>query len=688
MNGDGATSHQYASAATWSPALPVEPLATALSTARCSICGAQGLACILTHLDRAGIAKANLLMGVAGTDQITVLRRCFSGTLPMDGSPVPERRSAMTHDSSETRDMSLDDPYESIGYRLRERERFLRTLIANLPGIVYRCRTDQEWTTEFVSAEVRLVGYSPQDFVGARNVSWDVIMHPQDRERVRATVRHLVNTDPPFATTTHVVSYRLVTAAGEQKHVRDSFRFVHNDCGSPVAIEGVITDITELTEANERLRHSEGRYRLLAENINDLVCLHDPTGTLMYLSPSAELVLGFTPEELIGASPCELIHPDDLSRLRDEVQARLVRGDTALIGEYRVRRKSGEHIWIETMIQPVSVDQGDLVQLISCSRNITTRKNAELERAIKEDERSAALAREQAARYEADRAREAVERGLAEAEVARLEAVQANRAKDEFLQMLSHELRTPLTTIKTAVSVLLHNGVSEEERRQFLETIGTECDRQTDLVINLLDASRLDEGSLDLKYEPVTLEPVLRSCERIEGSAARLRDQELVIDVGAGVPPVRGDAKALRRVFCTMIENAVKYTSPGGRIAVAAECAFDEEVAIHISDNGRGIQAADLPHIFEKFYRGAKSTDPATDGTLDDAAGRAGTPGVGLGLYLAHRLIRAQDGRIVVESAVGQGSRFSVYLKVWNDNVHQANEIDSYAVSQHGVRHD
>jgi PAS domain S-box-containing protein len=603
----------------------------------------------------------------------------------MDRKPSPGGHSIMTHDSSDAREMPLDDPYESIGYRLRERERFLRTLIANLPGIVYRCRTDEEWTTEFVSAEVRLVGYSPQDFVGARHVSWDVIMHPDDRERVRATVRHLVNTNPRFATTTHVVSYRLVTATGEEKHVRDSFRFVHDDEGSAIAIEGVITDITELALTNERVRDSEGRYRLLAENINDLVCLHDPTGTLLYLSPSVERLLGFRPEDLIGTSPCELIHPDDLPRLRDEAHAYLVRGDTSLVAEYRVRRKSGKEIWVKTTVRRVLVEQSGAVRLISCSRDITARKKAQLERAIKEQQRAAAFAGERAARQDAERAREAVERALAAAELARLEAVQANRAKDEFLQMLSHEFRTPLTTIKTAVGVLRHNGDCQEEREQFLEIIATECDRQIDLVMNLLDASRLGEGSFDLKPEPVTLTPVLRSCERSQGSAARLQAQELVSEIDADLPPVRGDANALKRVFSTMIENAVKYSPPGGRTTVTAELA-PQEVAIHITDNGRGIRPADLPHIFEKFYRGTNPSDPDTDATSDDTAGPAKPPGVGLGLYLADRLIQALDGRIVVESTMGQGSRFSVYLKVWDD--HQLDDGDGYGFREHGLRHD
>jgi two-component system phosphate regulon sensor histidine kinase PhoR len=206
------------------------------------------------------------------------------------------------------------------------------------------------------------------------------------------------------------------------------------------------------------------------------------------------------------------------------------------------------------------------------------------------------------------------------------------------------------------------------------------------MVINLLDVSRLEEGSVDLKYEPVVIEDVLRSCDRIGRSAAQLRGQELVIQSGSAVAPVRGDAKALRRVFCTMIENAVKYTRPGGRIVVTAGPAADQQVVIHICDNGRGIHAADLPHIFEKFYRGTQ-LEADGDPTGDEGTERSETPGVGLGLYLASQLVRALDGRIAVESTVGSGSRFSVYLNEWNDALHRIGDDAEYGFDERDVRH-
>jgi len=181
------------------------------------------------------------------------------------------------------------------------------------------------------------------------------------------------------------------------------------------------------------------------------------------------------------------------------------------------------------------------------------------------------------------------------------------------------------------------------------------------------------------------------------------------------LPPIAGDEKAMRRAFCAVIENAIKYTPEGGMITVtarhvahhgikndnaetdkkiAAELFGDlpkqmdfstdeqpagEEIAVIVCDTGRGILPEDIPKLFQKFYRGAKPhADASTDGTPDDAAGKAETPGVGLGLYLAKRLITALDGRITVNSEVGRGSCFTIFLPVWDEKLHEKDALDEY----------
>ncbi len=588
--------------------------------------------------------------------------------------------------------------WAEVEYRLRERERFLRTLIGNLPGVVYRCRVDANFTSEFLSDGCReLTGYTAEEMTQKRAAMWSEIIHTQDRERIRAEIRRLMNDNAALGTPTLQTSYRITTRANSVKHVRDRFRFIHNSLGEIIALEGFIVDVTERTLAERRVRETESRYRLLAENMCDLVCLHKLDGYYSYVSPSSFALLDFKPEELIGKSIYDFIHKEDVVCVREEAHERLLKGESDLTVDYRMQKKSGEYVWVETMAQILADKNRKPSQLLTVSRDISKRKIAEQERAAAQEEIAQFYFNEQTAR--------------AEAEIARREAEAANRAKDEFLQLISHEFRTPLTTIKTLARIMQDDGDSPEERHEYLETIAAECDRQIDMILNLLDVTRIEEGTIDLRSEPVDVNRLLRSCDKIERYAANARGQIFKVEYDETLPHARGDEKAIRRALCSIIENAIKYTPFGGTINLSTELfnrALDkttsttirktsgatvatrrtatvknqsfDEIAISISDTGRGIHAEDIPHLFQKFYRGRKIVphDHTTDGTPDDAMGRAETPGVGLGLYLAKRLITELGGRIEVESEVGRGTRFTIYFSIWNNETDKIDEIDDY----------
>ena len=260
------------------------------------------------------------------------------------------------------------------------------------------------------------------------------------------------------------------------------------------------------------------------------------------------------------------------------------------------------------------------------------------------------------------------ERALAREQAARIEAERANRVKDEFLATVSHELRTPLTTIKTLVRLLLRKDPPEIKRREYLETISVECDRQIDLVLNLLDTSRIEGGVFRMAVEKVNVVEVVRSCVKAEAVAAERRGHKLEVEMIDEIAPICADPKALRRVLNNLIENAIKYTPDGGSIKVRARADRDS-VLIDVIDNGRGISEEDLPLLFDKFHRGrlahSAAMRNATEGAvmLEDAD----VSGVGLGLYLAKNVTQRMGGSISVETAVGRGSTFTLRLPVWKD---------------------
>ena len=260
------------------------------------------------------------------------------------------------------------------------------------------------------------------------------------------------------------------------------------------------------------------------------------------------------------------------------------------------------------------------------------------------------------------------ERSLSLEQAARREAETANRVKDEFLATVSHELRTPLTTIKTLARLLLRQDPPEEKRREYLETISVECDRQIDLVLNLLDTSRIEGGVFRVVMEKVDVAEVIRSCVKSETNAAERRSHKLEIGAVDGIPAVCADPKALRRVLSNLIENAIKYTPDGGSISVFANDE-GEKVSVGVRDNGRGIAASDLPVLFNKFHRGGPAPhSPAMRNATEDSVflEDADVSGVGLGLYLGKNVMVRMGGSISVETEVGRGSTFQLHLPVWS----------------------
>jgi len=261
-----------------------------------------------------------------------------------------------------------------------------------------------------------------------------------------------------------------------------------------------------------------------------------------------------------------------------------------------------------------------------------------------------------AARKRAEEAREVL---LVKEQAARIEAERANAVKDEFLAAVSHELRTPLTTIKTLTRVLQRREMTETEREEYLADIASECDREIDLVLNLLDMSRINAGGAQIESKPTNAAEVVRACEKLVRGEAEQHQQKLSVEIAANLPFILADHSALRRALCAIAENAIKFTPENGQITLRARNVGDE-VEIEIEDTGRGIAAEDLPRVFDKFYRG-KNAGGGTKASAEEV------PGIGLGLNLAQTLIEGMNGAITVESRLGEGSKFIARLPVWSE---------------------
>lgn len=225
------------------------------------------------------------------------------------------------------------------------------------------------------------------------------------------------------------------------------------------------------------------------------------------------------------------------------------------------------------------------------------------------------------------------------------------RARRDFVANVSHELRTPLTAIRGFAETLLEGALEDSEnRRRFVEIIRDQADRLGRLTDDLLRLAQIEAGQLQLDFQLADIESILKPC--IETSRVKANQQGLTLEVHSerGLPKLRCDVRSLQVVLQELLDNAIRYSSPGGIIRVKT-ARNGSEVAFSVADTGIGIPRADQDRIFERFYR----TDPARSRE---------SGGTGLGLSIAKHLIEAHWGRINVESEVGKGSTFSIFLPV------------------------
>ncbi|HEY1533067.1 MAG TPA: ATP-binding protein [Polyangiaceae bacterium] len=232
----------------------------------------------------------------------------------------------------------------------------------------------------------------------------------------------------------------------------------------------------------------------------------------------------------------------------------------------------------------------------------------------------------------------------------RLQAEEANRIKDEFLGTLSHELRTPLNAITGWAHILQAGTLAPAEQGRAIETILRNAQLQARLIEDLLDVSRIISGKLRLELSPLDLRKVIELAVEATTPVAHAKDVRISLELADGVSDVSGDAVRLQQVVMNLLNNSVKFCEPGGQIKISTQLARRQTLLI-VEDDGRGIEAAFLPLLFERFRQAGHPTARAHGG------------GLGLGLAIAGYLVEQHNGTITATSpGEGQGATFTVSL--------------------------
>jgi PAS domain S-box-containing protein len=359
---------------------------------------------------------------------------------------------------------------------------------------------------------------------------------------------------------------------------------------------------------------SERRFRLLAESSFDMIVQFDPrTQHCTYVSPASRRLYGYEPEEALAMSPKEVIHSEDVPKVREALR-RLEYADHAPI-TYRGRRKDGTYIWVEASLTRSNNPVTGASEVVSVVRDISER-----------------------VRYEAA-LRQAKE-----------EADAASRAKSEFLGTMSHELRTPLNAIIGFTEIMkegVMGPIDNPHYRSYVADIHFSSTHLLNLINEILDVTKAEAGKLEVQEQVFDLRDVIKAVVRVSGPPIDKAGLTVTIDLPADLPRLRADEGKTRQVFFNLISNAVKFTPPGGRIDIAGHFGSETGLSVTVADTGIGIAPQDLNRVLEPFVQVDSSLSRRHQGT-------------GLGLPAVKGLMELHHGTIELHSTVGAGTAATI----------------------------
>ncbi|WP_293342889.1 response regulator [Microcoleus sp. CAWBG58] len=462
-----------------------------------------------------------------------------------------------------------------------------------------------------------LFGLGPGEFDGSY-YQFVERLHSEDRDRVLEAIDAAIATGANYE-----IEFRVIYPNGIIRWALSLGKVFYNELGQAIRMSGVDLDITPRKHTEEALRHSEEFRKRVLDSSSDCIKVLDMDARLLYMNAGGLCLLEI--DDLTPYLNAEWIcfWQDEA---REEVESAIAVAKAGEVARFQgfCATAKGTPKWWDVVLAPIRDVAGQVVQILSTSRDITDRKQAEIER----------------------------ERILQLKQAALAESERVNRIKDEFLAVLSHELRSPLNPILGWTKLLQTGRLDETKTVAALATIERNALAQAQLIDDLLDMASVLRGKLSLNVTAVNLLSTIESAIETVQTAATAKSI-VIHPVLSNIGQVSGDGVRLQQIVWNLLSNAVKFTPKGGRVDIKLESA-DNQAQIVVTDTGKGINRDFLPYIFESFRQ-------------EDASVTRKHGGLGLGLAIVYQLVEAHGGTIKADSlGEGKGATFRVNLPLLN----------------------
>ncbi|HYF41631.1 MAG TPA: PAS domain-containing protein [Ramlibacter sp.] len=499
--------------------------------------------------------------------------------------------------------IARDITHRKLEEAQREATRLKLQMGIQAAGLVM-AEIDYRTNQNHISAELaQLLELGDGEMTVPRQAIFDRI-HPEDRERYLQGIARAVD---PQGSGHLAIDVRALLPSGTVRWIHILLQVTFSEFEGRLQPDRgfcAARDVTAEKLAERKLRAAQRLTESVIEGAGALVYAKDLQGRFILSNQAWRSLHGLTLEQARGITDEQVFGPETARRLRETDRRVAQTGEPALVQETGVVQ--GRRVTFRSSKFPLYDEAGEIYAVCGVSTDIT-------------------------------------------------DVVEADRRKDEFIATLAHELRNPLAPIRTGLEILKRVGELPASAARTRDIMERQLTHMVRLVDDLLDVSRIGRGKLELRVEPLTLAKVVEHALEASQPAVEAAGHSLAVKLPPGPVSLEGDLTRLAQVVSNLVNNAAKYTPPGGAIEVAGEVE-QEQVVVRVIDNGNGISAEMLPHVFDLFVQGERSS-------------RTAQAGLGIGLWLVRRLVELHRGTIEAASpGLGQGSTFTVRLPLAGEN--------------------